>query len=343
MNVNIEELSGGLSPDHELFFPRQPSDPEMRESTSIWMFDDAGRFGFPRIGIEAEASSWNRDRLYSANFGFADGRLLLAIGRGAVPSPFDWCGKPTRFGAGPLLFRMIEPFRRWAVNFDGTAAVGTSQQEIDGTFDMQNLVRVQLEAELLMATPGWVQDNKPERVAQMSATERADAESMGVGWRIEHLFRAAGSFVVNGETHEFTATGSRIKRQSIRPLGGFRGHVWQSALFPDGSAFGYIVYPPGPDGRTYNEGYIYRDGKMMKARAVRAPWLRDFAASGDDVSVELESELGTASIAGKTLFSHFDFHNAEMAGGRFNLNQTGARYTWEGQTAYGMLERSSVS
>jgi hypothetical protein len=342
MTLSLQELSGGLSPDHELFFPSCPADPEMRESTSIWMFDDAGRFAFPRIGIEAEASSWDKDRLYSANFGLADGRILVAFGRGDVPSISGPDGRPTQFGAGPLLFRMIEPFRRWAVSFDGTAAVGTTQQKIDGTFDMTNQVPVRLEVELSMATPGWVQDNSPELVAKMSPHDRADAESMGVGWRIEHLFRGAGIFTVDGETHHFTSTGSRIKRQSVRPLGGFRGHVWQSALFPDGSAFGYIAYPPGPDGRTYNDGYVFRDGRMAKARATRMPWLGDFIASGDDASVELESEFGVVRIEGKTFFSHFDFHNPEMAGGRFNLNQTGARYTWDGQVAYGMMERSSV-
>ena len=31
------DLSGGLTPDHELFFPSRPEDPEMRESTSIWL------------------------------------------------------------------------------------------------------------------------------------------------------------------------------------------------------------------------------------------------------------------------------------------------------------------
>lgn len=339
MKLDLASLSGGLSPEHELFFPTKPENPEMRESTSIWMFDDAGRFGFPRIGIEAEASSWE-NRLYSANFALADGRLLVDLNRGAAPSPLDADGWPTLLGAGPLEFRMIEPFRRWQVTFDGTAAIGTTQEKIDGTFRLNNRVPVKLAVDLEMVTPGWVQDNQPEKVALMSPEDRADAESMGVGWRIEHLFRAEGTFTVDGAEETFSASGSRVKRQSVRPLGGFRGHVWQSALFPDGSAFGYIAYPPGPDGRTYNDGYIYRNGRMVPARATRLPWLREFVASGDDATVELESEFGIDRIEGETLFSHFDFHNPEMGGGRFSLHQTGVRYSWDGQTAYGMMERS---
>jgi len=182
----------------------------------------------------------------------------------------------------------------------------------------------------------------PEKVALMSPTDADDARSMGIGWRIEHLFRAQGRFSVGGEAHDFTGTGLRIKRQSVRPLAGFRGHVWQSALFPDGRAFGYIAYPSGPDGRTYNEGYVYQDGRMYPAHAQQMPWLQRFLPERDDASLELESELGIARIEGVTAFSAFDFHNPEMAGGKFNLQQTGARYTWDGQTAYGMLERSSV-
>jgi len=313
----------------------------MRESTSIWLFDDNGQFGCPRIGIEGEAWSWE-NRLYQAHFGFIGGRMLDAAGRGPVPSPIGPEGKPTVLGAGPLTFRCIEPFRKWLVAFDGMAADGTAAQKIAGTFDPGRLVPVKFETELTMTTPGWVQDNSPEKVAQMSQTDAADAASMGIGWRIEHLFRAVGMLSVGGDRREFTASGSRIKRQSVRPLGGFRGHVWQSALFPDGRAFGYIAYPPGPDGRTYNDGYIYQDGRMYRARAVRMPWLRQFVAEGDDCSFELESELGPVRIEGSTLFSTFDIHNPEMASGRFNLQQSGARYSWGGQTSYGMLERSST-
>lgn len=341
MALTLESLSGGLSADRELFFPSKPEDPEMRESTSIWLFEDKGEFGWPRIGIEGEAWSWD-DRLYQANFGLADGRVLVDFARGPAPSPFSPDGRPTLFGAGPLTFRGVEPFRKWIVSFDGTAAAGTTAQQIAGTFDRDNRVPVRLEAELTMVTPGWIHDFPAGKVAQMNATDLADAESMGIGWRIEHLFRADGVFSVDGETRDFKASGSRIKRQSVRPMRTFRGHVWQSALFPDGRAFGYITYPPAADGRTFNDGYVYQDGRMHKARAIKAPWLQRFVPGGDDASLELESELGVTRIGGSTLFSCFSILPTESPEGNFNLQQTGARYTWDGQTAYGMLERSAT-
>ena len=124
----------------------------------------------------------------------------------------------------------------------------------------------------------------------------------------------------------------------MRPLDGFRGHVWQSAVFPDGRAFGYIAYPPGADGSTYNEGYIWQDGRWHDAVATRIPWLNDLVPEGEDVSLELESELGATRIAGVGGLNTYKSGIAEMPG--FSLNQGGAKYTWDGQVAWGMVERS---
>lgn len=336
------DLSGGLTPEHELFFPSRPDDPEMRESTSIWLVEENGDFAFSRIGIEGEAHSWD-NRLYHANFAMGGGRILHGGGRGPAPSPFGPNGRPTIFGAGPLTFEMIEPFRRWRVTYDGPVEEGTVAEQIAARPLSGGTRPLRFELELDMATPAWVQDNSPEKVAKMTPAEADDAASMGLGWRIEHLFRAHGTLEVDGASRAFKATGLRIKRQSVRPLAQFRGHVWQSALFPDGSAFGYIAYPPAGDGsEPYSDGYIYRDGRMYPARAVKMPWLRRLVEEGDDATVELESELGITRIEGKTTLSTFRIHNAEMAEGRFNLQQTGTRYNWDGQTAFGMMERSST-
>jgi len=37
MSLELDQLTNGLAPDNDLFFPEQPADPEMRESTSIWL------------------------------------------------------------------------------------------------------------------------------------------------------------------------------------------------------------------------------------------------------------------------------------------------------------------
>ena len=347
MGLTLEQMLGGLTPEHDLFFARKPDDPDMRESTSIWLYEENGAFGFPRLGIEAEAWSWE-DRLFTGNFALGGGRTLNSFGRGAAPSPLGPDGRPSVFGAGPLTFRCVEPFRKWNVVFDGSVIEGTVAQQIARELDPERQIPVRLEVDLEMVTPAWVQDNSPDKIAQLSDHERGEAESMGIGWRLEHLFRGEGEFRVDGQTRSFRAVGSRIKRQSVRPLNAFRGHCWQSAVFPDGRAFGFIAYPEGSDGsRPYNEGYVFQDGVMFPARATKIPWLRELLEEGDDVALELESELGIARIEGTSALTSYHIldlgsYGPDTQGGAFSLHQGGARYSWDGMTSYGMIERSAT-
>jgi hypothetical protein len=164
--------------------------------------------------------------------------------------------------------------------------------------------------EARMAVPPWVQGALQADAASALETS-VEGDLMG-GDRYEQLFRATGSVRVAGEEHVFTGTGLRIRRQGVRRLEGFWGHCWQSALFPSGRAFGYIAYPPRPDGRpTFNEGYLYLgdsagDGELIAARVVEAPWLTRLQPLGEDVSVVLETADGTHRIEGETVLSTHD-------------------------------------
>jgi hypothetical protein len=341
MTIELEKLSGGLSVEKDLVLPGKPDDPEMRESVSVWLFEENGVFAMPRTGIEAEACSWE-DRRLQANFAFANGRVLNGAGRGLVPSAIGPDGRPTVIGAGALIFRCIEPFRRWTVTFDGPALDGHVSEQIDGSFKTKKPTptKVRLEAEMTMVTPAWVQEFSGD-TANMTETEAATAQAMGLGYRFEHHFRAKGILEIDGRIRDFKGTGTRIHRQSVRRLDGFTGHCWLSALFPDGSAFGCLAYPPLPGSSeySYNDAVIYRDGKLIPARIVKAPFLRRIVAQGDDVSVELESELGISRITGITALSTFRIGNPDIGG--LNLQQSGALFTWDGNSAYGMVERSS--
>jgi hypothetical protein len=333
------DWSGGLAPEKDLVFAACPDDPQMRESVSLWLFEQNGEFAFPRLGIEAEAACWD-DRLYQANFAFAGGRVLNGAGRGAAHPALGATGQPTVLGAGPLRCECLQPFRRWRIDYDGDAVDGTVAQQIARQLDPARRTPLRFEAVLEMAAPAWVQDNTPEKLATMTEAQRLEAGHMGIGYRIEQMFRATGRLWIDGGERPFEAVGSRIHRQSVRPLAGFRGHCWQSAVFPDGRAFGYIAYPPADDGSTpYNEGYIWQDGRMHPARAVNVPWLRRIVGEGDDVSLELESALGITRIEALSGLSTFRVGNPDIGG--LNLQQGGARYRWGDQQAWGMIERSS--
>lgn len=342
------DLTGGIDPVREHMFTEPPQDPEMRDSVSFWVFDDRGEVGLPRIGIEAVASNWDAHGI-QVNLAFADGRVYRLRADGPSKPVAGRDGKPTVLGAGPLTFECVAPFDTWAVTFDGQA-VQTSSEALAAGDKGGPLVDVRFEVEAKMAVPPWIQGAMQEEAAnQLKTTVVGDL--MG-GARYEQLFRAEGVVEVDERRHAFSGSGLRIRRQGVRRLEGFWGHCWQSALFGSGRAFGYIAYPPRPDGQpTYNEGYVHLGEGLIPARVVEAPWLRRLRPRGEDVSLVLETARGTVCIEGETLLSTHDITDpaeipaeqlAKMANWTFPaLQQAAVRYRWDGEETIGMLERSS--
>ena len=337
-----DEWRGGLAPHYDFMLPGPPEDPAMRESASIWLFEENGAFALPRVGIEAMGNNWGSHRV-DMNASFPGGRVLVETGgMHASHSPIAADGSSRILGSGPLRFEVIEPYARWRISYDGLPVETTSEAMTKGAIDTSRTTPLKCDVEIEMVTPCWVQDNTPERLVGKSEREMDDARSMGLGYRMEHQFRGEGTMTLDGETRQFKAVGNRIHRQSVRPLDGFRGHVWQAAVFPDGRAFGYIAYPPGEDGSTYNEGYVFIDGKMHEATASTIPWLTadSLTTEGQDNGLEIVWEHGSARIKGSGMLNTFKvMHDGEMAG--FALNQGSTRYVWDGQEAMGMIERST--
>jgi len=343
------DLTGGIDPAREYMFAERPDNPEMRDSVSFWVFDDRGQVGLPRIGIEAVAANWEAHSI-QVNVVFPDGRVYRLREDAASRPVVGRDGKPTTLGAGPLAFTCVEPFNVWTVTFDGQAVQTSSADLVLGRKDGP-LVGLQFEVEAKLDVPPWVQ-GALQADASSALNTSIEGDLMG-GPRYEQLFRATGSVRVGGAEHAFTGSGLRIRRQGVRRLEGFWGHCWQSALFPSGRAFGYIAYPPRPDGQpTFNEGYVFDgDGELIPARVVKAPWLTKLQPLGEDVSVVLQTADRTVRIEGETVLSTHDITDpseipadqlAKLANWTFPaLQQAGVRFRWEGEETYGMLERSS--
>jgi len=333
---------GGLRPEDDYFLAEPPEFSWIREGSSFWIYDDEGRFGIPRFGIEAEPVSWE-NRRYQANFTLPGNRVLIDDGGAAMHEVMDENGNPAVLGAGPLSMRCLEPWKRWVVEFDGEVHDTTLESQIAGTAKDAPRVPLRYQIKLDMKLPAYLQDCSPEAFSKRGTGERRDSLSVGLGWRIEQLFTGEGWYELGGSRETFTCSGMRVKRRSVRTDGLFlRGHCWQTAIFPDGRAFGYLAYPTHADGNEgWNYGFVWQDGRMIPAKATRIPWLKQTTAEPQDVSLELESELGTTRIGGETTLSTMRVARSDLFG--LSLEQTGVRYEWDGQTAYGMLERSSVT
>lgn len=334
------DLTGGLDASREYVFAQRPDNPEMRDAVNMWISDDRGVIGIPRFAVEALASKWDSHDL-SVNIAFPNGRVLSVRSSGPTHPQLDANGNAAIFGAGPLQYRCVEPFKTWVTTFKGTAAEMTTQNQIDGALPGKgDPVDVEFEVETTMAVPPFIQGQMSSDAAtQLSGG--AEKNFMG-GDRFEQLFRAKGIVRIGSEVHRFNGSGLRIRRQGVRRIEGFWGHCWQSALFPSGRGFGYIAYPPRPDGSpSYNEGYIFEgDGKLIPARVVQAPWLRKLQKD-QDVTLVLETASGRVTIEGETILGTFAMGRPEMPPDFPVLQQAGARYRWNGEETYGMIERSS--
>lgn len=328
------DLRGGMDPAKDYFLAERPQDSTFRESASVWVFDDRGAIGLPRVGIEAVAESWDKRGL-QVNLGFPNGRTLVAGGSGAGSSPVDDDGVCRRLRAGGLEFRCLEPFSELAMSFDGTALDTSAAALAKGDFSGPQ-VPLRVSVELTCTVPPWVSGTMTPEAKELFDGGFATFISP----RYEQLCTSRGTVGLGDEEWTFEGTALRIHRQGFRYVEDFWGHCWPSALFPSGKAFGALAFPERPDGQpTYNEGFVYGGQRMTPAQLVDAPWLRRLQPNGEDVSLTLRTAEGEVRIEGETLLSaclpgrtRAEFPPA--------LQQAGVRYRWDGEETFGMMERS---
>jgi hypothetical protein len=343
------DLTSGLPPSADRVLAQRPRERNVRQGISMWISDDAGRFGFPRMCVEAIESDWER-RIIQANIAFPDGRVLIGSQVGEAHPAVAADGQPRIFGAGPLRFECVEPLHRWTMTFRGNALETTVARQMRGDTPGSSR-QVEIEMDAVMAVPAWVQGTMSSDARKML---ESDIEGLFMGGeRHEQLFRARGSFRIAGEKElTFTATGLRINRIGVRNVSEFWGHCWQSAVFPSGKAFGYIAYPPRPDGSpSYNEGFIFDGTNMIPAKVIEAPWLTKLVPFGGSVDIVLEVGGSPVRIKGQTNDSTFILPGKPMFGGghidgvetsmSIPFHQGGARYQWDNEITYGMIERSN--
>jgi hypothetical protein len=335
------DLTGGFSDDREFVFAQQPDDPEMRESVNAWIWDDRADVGMPRIGVEAVADQWDTHDV-QVNIAASDGRVFNMFAPGRVHDPLGADGRPRVLGAGPLSFELIEPFRHWKMRLDGLAVERTVGDQIAGVgADQEPKVPVDIAIDLVSAVPPW--ENGALLPEAKRVLDDQDEGALIGGPRFEQLTRATGTARIGGSAHRIDGGALRIRRRGIRRLGTFRGHAWQSALFPSGRGFGYLVFPPRHDGLpTYNEGYLFHgNGELVPAWVVDAPWLSRLEPKGEDVSVVLETTEGATRIQAQSVLSTYMVMGGVGSNAAFPvLQQAIVRYTLDGETANGMMERS---
>jgi hypothetical protein len=163
----------GLKPEDDYFLAAPSDFSWIREGSSFWIYDDAGRFGIPRFGVEAEPHSWETRR-YQANFTLPGNRVLLDDGAAQMHPVMDDAGNPAVLGAGPVAMRCVEPWKRWAVEFDGDVFDSTLENQIAGTLKDAPQVPLRYQIKLDMKVPAFLQDCSPEAFLSRGVGARRD-------------------------------------------------------------------------------------------------------------------------------------------------------------------------
>ena len=269
----------------------------------MWVWDDQGQVGLPRVGVEAVGATWETAQMATLNLALPGGRVLLAHANEPPHPVADEQGRPRILGAGPLRFVCVEPFLRWRLEFDGPAVVTSVDEQIAGRggaagagADAERVpLRVEIEGE--MVAPPWTQ-----------GTLDPDGQFVVGEDRIEQLFSASGSVSIGGDTIALRGGGLRIHRKggNRSDYNDFFGHCWQSTSFPSGRAFGYIHYTPRPDGTIkYHEGWVMDGGEILPAKVVDTPWLAGTQPDGEDVGFTMRTPRGDVRIEAQTALSTF--------------------------------------
>ncbi|HLN05555.1 MAG TPA: hypothetical protein VK217_04720 [Acidimicrobiales bacterium] len=330
----MPEFDGGLAHTRDYFFAGAPADPDVRESASVWVCDENGTLGMPRIGIEAVAKSWD-ERGLQVNVGFPGDRTVVAWGRGEGHSPIDDDGICRTFGAGGLEFRCEEPFARTTVHFDGSA-LDTNAGRLARSDFTGPQIPLRVDVALEAAAPPWVSGTLNPEARAMFDEGFAGAF---ISPRYEQLCTCRGTLSVGDDEWRFRGTALRIHRQGPRDVLGFWGHCWASALFPSRRGFGVLAFPERPGVGAYNEGFVLDGETLVPATIVDAPWLRRLTPNGENVSLTLRTAGGDLHVEGETILA------ACMPGGLSPefppaLHQACVRYRLEGEETFGMMERS---
>jgi hypothetical protein len=334
------DLTGGLPAEREFVLVEVPEQDGTRDACNVWIEEENGAFAM-RIGVEAASPDWNKQSVW-LDIAFPNGRLLSYRAEGdAVHDPIDDKGRPAIRGAGPARFHCVEPFKLWNGTFMGQAPQITAQDLIDNKSPQErNFTPVECNLELIMAVPPWVPGALLPEAAKALGGEQGDMMSP----RFEQLCRVKGELRIGSDSRNFKGQGLRIRRTGYRQFTGFWGHCWQSALFPSGKGFGFNIYPPRDDGEpSYAEGYIFEgDGKLIPARPVEVPWLRKLVTSGESVPFVLETVDGRRISIDGTTFANIRSRGHSVMPPDFPIvQQAHATYGWDGETATGMIERSS--
>lgn len=300
---------------------------------------------------EADLGLWLHLGTWPEDFGLWEDISLLALpgddgllwARGYHRSAVELrpCGPNLRFAC-------VDPFRHWRITFDGVCIRTPYQAMLHGLAPDGPREKVLFDLDIECVTPVW-------DAHQSVASGRGGGSMSEQVWASEHyqqLFRVSGQVQLRDRSYEVHTTGVRDHSRGQRGHEGgmdrWGGHTLIHVLFPSGRAVG-VQQMWTPEGEvTLDTAYVLVDGSMHYADVHELPRLAAVALAGEQMQLELESDLGVHRLDGEMLKTMYTTPlgkglsvGADVTApyGVFGLGH--ARWNWDGEHGYGLTERSN--
>jgi hypothetical protein len=332
------ELSSGLDDSLEQALKEGPSDK--------WRF--AENFLFAAFDPESGIGLWTHLGTWPDDFGLWEDQLLCSLpGDEGVLTSFSYhrTAPDQRPAGSNLVYRCVEPFRRWKVTFDGVVVRSSYDEMRAGLLADGPKERLSIELDIECVTPAW----DPAGAGHSAAAAMSDQS-----WASQHYqqsLRATGRVQLEDRTVEFRGSGTRDHSRGQRghATEHFGGHTMIGAAFPSGRAFGLMRMWDPRGGVNLDVGYVVEDGVLQPAEVVEAPRLGAGLQLRDEkLSIVLRTPQGEHELHGTTAATTVATalprlgmaFGASTQGDLTVFAQTFARWEWDGETAYGLTERS---
>jgi hypothetical protein len=335
----MTDVAGRLDLGLEQPLPSAPPD--------VWRFTE--NYLVAAYDPAADISIWAHLGTWPDDFGLWEDQLLVGLpGDQDLLWAYGYRRTPLgeRPGGASLALTCLEPFRRWRATYDGVV-VRTPYDEArtglvrDGEKDL-----LAFDLELECVAPAWDPTASRHDAADAMASET---------WATAHyqqLIRATGEVRLGDRVVQFDGHGLRDHSRGQRghAAAHFGGHHLISAHFPSGRSFG-AMRMWAPDGTVgLDAAYVVIDGTVHRAEVVEPPSRlhSTLPGAGEALALVLRSPVGEHLLRGETRSTtlataseRLGMHvGADAASGRVVFAQGFARWTWDGEVAFGLTERS---
>ena len=318
-----------LAPEDE--YPHQPdSSQNYNESMYLNAFDPVRKIGgWFRLG--------NRP-----NEGYAEMTVCLYLPEGQVAFMY---ARPrisgnTEMKAGGLEIKVIEPFKRLDVTYEGKVVLLDEPKAMNNpseAFKTNPVVPCSVKLEFEGVSPMF----GGETVKADGSALDIDPEKSFAKAHYEQHVAARGSFTVNGKTYEISGFGLRDKSWGPRYWQAIHWYRWLPMNF--GRDFAMMISIVTDEaGKQRHGGMVLKDGAydLIKECSIESEWDSDWCQTSLTASVRTE---GGASyeVEGRVL-SLIPLRNRRTAPDGRELNtritEGMTEYTCNGQVGYGMSE-----